>query len=64
MKIDVNLLDLGLLVQHSKVENFDLKKVIGFRCDHPGRDIVMGIVLPFQLGGPLLIGVFGVVSLL
>jgi membrane protease YdiL (CAAX protease family) len=60
----INLLNLGLLVQRSKVEGFDLKKVIGFHWRLLGRDIVMGIVLSLLLGGLLLSGVFGIVFLL
>ena len=60
----VNLLNLGLLVQRSHVEDFDLKKTLGFEWGRLGRDILIGIVFSLVLGGLLLIGVFGIVLLL
>jgi CAAX protease family protein len=60
----VNVLNLGLLMWRSNVESFDLKKMIGFRWNLLGRDILLGVAWSLLLGGLLLIGVFGIVFLL
>jgi membrane protease YdiL (CAAX protease family) len=60
----VNLLNLGLLIWCSKVEGFDLKKLIGFHRYLLVRDLVMGVVLSLLLGVLLLSGVFAVIFLL
>lgn len=60
----VNLLDLELLVWRSKVEDFDLKQMIGFHRHLLVRDLVTGIAWSVLLGGLLLSGVFAVIFLL
>jgi hypothetical protein len=57
----VNLICLGLLIWRSRVEDFDLLGLIGFRWDSLVRDILWGLAWSLLLGGLLLIGVFGVV---
>jgi hypothetical protein len=60
----VNLLDLELLVWRSKVEDFDLKQMIGFHRHLLVRDLVTGVAWAVLLGGLLLSGVFAVIFLL
>jgi membrane protease YdiL (CAAX protease family) len=60
----VNLLDLELLVWRSKVEDFDLKQMIGFQRHLLVRDLVTGVAWSVLLGGLLLSGVFTVIFLL
>lgn len=60
----VNLLNLGLLLWRSKVEDFNVRRTIGFEWHLLGRDLVMGVALSLLLGALLLIGVFAVIFLL
>jgi membrane protease YdiL (CAAX protease family) len=60
----VNLLNLGLLISRSKVEDFSLKRMIGFQWHLLGRDLAMGVALSLLLGALMLSGVFAVIFLL
>jgi hypothetical protein len=60
----VNLINLGLLVWRSTVEDFDLRKQIGFHWHLLVRDLATGVVLSLVLGALLLSGVFVVILLL
>jgi hypothetical protein len=60
----VNLLDLWLLSWCSKVEDFNIKQVIGFHWHLLARDLAMGVALSLLLGALMLSGVFAVIFLL
>ena len=57
----INGLCLGLLIWRGRVEDFELKELIGFRRGLLMRDVFWGLALALLLGGLLLIGVFAVV---
>lgn len=60
----INLLCLWLLVQRSKVEDFDIRQAIGFRREALLGDIAWGLLWSILLFGLLALGLFTAIFLL